>query len=241
MNIELIYDLDCPNVQATREQLLKALNSLGLPLNWTEWDRNASSSPQYAQQHGSPTILINGKDLLNVEPDANNCCRVYYDEITGEHKKAPSIEIISQAILNSQKISNEALPNLRHYSLSSIFAALPSIFIVLLPKLTCPLCWPLYTGILSAFGIPFANYTPYILPLTVIFLTLALFSLGFRAKLRHGYNPFILGLIAAMVITVGKFIFESNSAMYIGISILFAATIWNCWPDRKIKHCASCK
>jgi len=112
-------------------------------------------------------------------------------------------------------------------------ATLPGIGIALLPKLTCPACWPAYAGILSSLGEGFVNYSPYLFQLTALFLILAIASLGFRAKRRRGYGPFVLGTAAALMILTGKFIFASEGALYGGIAILMGASLWNSWPMRK--------
>jgi hypothetical protein len=45
-------------------------------------------------------------------------------------------------------------------------------------------------------------------------------------------------------VLVGKFIFESNAAMYGGLVILIAASLWNAWPKRTIgsgkEACTAC-
>lgn len=112
-------------------------------------------------------------------------------------------------------------------------AVLPGIGLALLPKLTCPACWPAYAGILSSMGLGFVNYNPYLFPLTALFLTLAVASLGFRAKRRRGYGPLIVGTVAALVLLIGKFLFASEAALYGGIALLTAASLWNSWPQRK--------
>lgn len=115
----------------------------------------------------------------------------------------------------------------------SAAAMLPGIGLALLPKLTCPACWPAYAGILSSMGLGFVNYSPYLLPLTALFLILAVASLGFRAKKRRGYGPFIAGTVAVLILLIGKFIFAFEAALYGGIALLTAASLWNSWPLRK--------
>lgn len=74
--------------------------------------------------------------------------------------------------------------------------ALPGIGVALLPKLFCPLCWPLYAGIVSSVGLGFLIGTTYLLPLTGAFLALTVGVLAFRANQRRGYGPLVLGLAA---------------------------------------------
>jgi hypothetical protein len=64
---------------------------------------------------------------------------------------------------------------------------IPGIGVALLPKLACPLCWPLYAGIVSSLGLGFLISTTYLLPLTIGFLSLTVAVLAFQAKQRRGY------------------------------------------------------
>ena len=98
MNIELITDADCPNVEATRAVLREALDALGLSRGWTEWDRGAESSPPYARCYGSPTVLVNGIDVSGESGAADgNCCRIYQDE-AGKFFGVPSRESVVEAL-----------------------------------------------------------------------------------------------------------------------------------------------
>lgn len=101
-----------------------------------------------------------------------------------------------------------------------------------MPKLVCPACWPAYAGLLSALGLGFINYSPYLLPLTLVFLVVVLTTLALRAETRRGYAPLALGILAAVLVLIGKFHFDSNSATYTGVALLVGASIWNSWPRR---------
>jgi hypothetical protein len=121
-------------------------------------------------------------------------------------------------------------------------AVLPGISVSLLPKLACPMCWPAYAGLVSALGLGFLISPKYLLPLTVAFLAIAEAALVFRASRRHGYGPFWLGLVAAAVILTGKFYFDAAPAVYAGVGLLIAASVWNGWPRRTIYNavCPAC-
>lgn len=98
MNIELITDADCPNVDATRAVLREAFDSVGLPHEWTEWDRGAESSPPYARRYGSPTVLVDGIDVSGAGGSADaNCCRIYQDH-AGQFVGVPSRESVVDAL-----------------------------------------------------------------------------------------------------------------------------------------------
>jgi hypothetical protein len=110
--------------------------------------------------------------------------------------------------------------------------ALPSVGFSMLPKLACPACWPAYAGLLTSVGLGFLISAVYLLPLTVAFLVLALGAMVFRARERHGYRPFLLGMVATSGVLVGKFVWESSPAIYGSIGLLVMASLWNTWPRR---------
>jgi mercuric ion transport protein len=232
--VELIYDDACPNVEAARQQLRRAFQELGQSPAWQEWDRGAPSSPAHARQYGSPTILVDGKDVSGAAPsDGADCCRVYRSEHDGL-QKVPPIESITSALRNNTGSKGVG-------SLRSWLAVLPAVGVSVLPNLACPACWPVYAGLLSSIGLGFLTKTAYLLPLTAAFLMVAVGALGFRARSRHGFGPFFIGLAAALIVIVGKFQFQSDPAMYGGIALLIAASVWNTWPKRnKTASCPAC-
>lgn len=98
MKIELIYFLECPNIEDMRQQLLKACAEVSIEAKWKEWDRNSNKSPDYVRKYASPTILINGKDIAETTEVKENCCRVYIEQ--GDTRKVPSVETIVKAMMN---------------------------------------------------------------------------------------------------------------------------------------------
>ena len=93
---------------------------------------------------------------------------------------------------------------------------------------------------LSALGVEFVDYTPYLLPITVVALGVALFGLGWRAHARRGYVPFAVGVVASVVILIGKFGLNSDTAAYVGAAALIGATVWNLWPRHERANCGAC-
>jgi mercuric ion transport protein len=110
--------------------------------------------------------------------------------------------------------------------------SLPGVGVSLLPKLACPVCWPAYAGLLSSVGLGFLISAAYLLPLTVAFLSLTLAGLAFKAKKRHGFGPFWIGLVSAIAISLGKFLWKSNLTISGEIGLLVVASLWNAWPHR---------
>ena len=103
--IELIYDRTCPNVDRARAMIRSALEQVGASSAWTAWDRDEDSTPRDLRGFGSPTVLVNGRDVgCDLTEDARadaNSCRVYMDEC-GCLCGAPSARLIVHAIRGLQ-------------------------------------------------------------------------------------------------------------------------------------------
>ena len=114
---------------------------------------------------------------------------------------------------------------------------IPGISVALLPKLACPLCWPFYSGLVSSVGLGFLISTKYLLPLTIAFLTLTFGALAYHANQRRGFGPFVVGIVGATAVLIGKFGLESNPVTFTGIVVLVVASVWNMWPLPAIESC----
>lgn len=226
--IELIYDKDCPNVEQARQNLREALRRADLPHTWQEWDRNDPASPDHAKLFGSPAILIDGKDISGVAEKAGNNCRVYPHEDGGLGGAPPVEKIVKALQTHPPKSWTEA------------GGLLPVMGAAFLPKMVCPACWPAYSWLLGVMGLEFINYTPWLFPLTGIFLIPVLGILAYRADGRRGYGPFFMGLLGSILLMSGKFYLNLPFAAYGGIALLVCAFIWNAWPLNKARGRANC-
>lgn len=99
--VELIYDQDCPNIDGARAMIRAALDEIGADMVWTEWDRAGATTPAAFRHYGSPTVLIDGRDVgcdeNETAPADAKACRVYMDEC-GCLSGAPSARLIVNAI-----------------------------------------------------------------------------------------------------------------------------------------------
>lgn len=78
MQVELVYEKTCPNIGAAREQLLRAFVEAGITPHWQEWEVSSADAPAHVHGYGSPTILVDGKDVSGGVIEGNDyCCRVY--------------------------------------------------------------------------------------------------------------------------------------------------------------------
>jgi hypothetical protein len=227
IRVELVYEKTCPNVEAARAQLRHALSEAGIAQQWREWEVGTPGVPAHVHGYGSPTILVDGEDVDGRPPAGDDySCRVY-SHAGNANKGVPALEDIVSALKRARQ-SAESSGGRSGWRLNG--AMLPGVGAALLPKLTCPACWPAYAGLLGSLGIGFFDYTPYLLPLTAVFLLIAVGALAYRAPRRRGYGPLMVGLLAAAVLLVGKFGFDSDAAMYAGLTLLVAASLWNTWP-----------
>jgi len=120
----------------------------------------------------------------------------------------------------------------------SWLATIPAVGVALLPRLTCPCTLPAYAGLISSMGLGFLLKTAILLPLMAVSLVLAVAALGYRAERRRGFGPFAVGVAAAVVLMIGKFLMEpntliSNTVVYGGIAALVGVSVWNSWPTRR--------
>lgn len=69
--IELVYFDGCPNAERARENLARALASAGGAPEWAEWDLMDPGTPEVYKQYGSPTILVDGRDVTGAEGGAS--------------------------------------------------------------------------------------------------------------------------------------------------------------------------
>lgn len=221
--VELIYDTDCPNVEEARKVLIQAFSYASLRPDWKEFDRKDADSPAHARSYGSPTILVDGKDVAGENGSHNaDCCRLYSHN--QQYSRVPDVSLVAQSLKQSQKQS---------FGWSRMVAALPS-FVAVLPILHCPACWPAYAGALSTLGLAFLWQAAYLLPITACLLMMAVASFGYKARSRHGYMPMVLGLIAAAAVLTGKFWLGNDSIVYGSLCTLFAASVWNAWPRKEV-------
>ena len=146
-------------------------------------------------------------------------------------RRIPPAEMIASAL------GRERRPGWR-----GLLSVVPGIGASVLPVGVCPACWPAYAGLLSTLGLGFLLETRYLIPITAVLLVAALFSLGYRARSRHGYGPLALGALGTTVALGGKFLVLSNTALYSGLVVLVAASVWNSWPRAATKSgpCPAC-
>jgi mercuric ion transport protein len=100
--VELIYDHDCPNITQARENLLRAFDQVHLTPQWREWNRSDPAAPPYVRTFGSPTVLVNGKDVAGPGLADAACCRIYATG-GGSHQRAPPVALIAAELAKAEE------------------------------------------------------------------------------------------------------------------------------------------
>jgi len=223
MTVELLSDRDCPNVAATRSRLLAAFAQAGVPARWSEWDLAAAETPAAHRGRASPTVLVDGRDVLGADAAGDGPgCRLYRDA-SGALDPAPPVEALVRAL----RASGDGP---RRRGVAGGLAALAGIGPALLPKLACPACWPAYAGLLSTLGLGFLLEERWLLSLTLAGLGLLIAALAWRAPRRNGYGPALVAAAAAALLVAAKFWWPADAVAGGAVGALVVAAVWNLWP-----------
>ena len=99
--IDLIWSATCPNVEACKEVLRAAIERVDCGvLGWREWAVGQHGTPPYAEGYGSPTVLVNGRDVVDASPTSfSDYCGLYATMYTV--RGVPLVEEVVEAILTS--------------------------------------------------------------------------------------------------------------------------------------------
>jgi len=232
MQVELIYDADCPNIGAARTNLLRAFSQAGTPAKWREWERNAADAPEHVRRFASPTILVDGCDVASSDEsscDGSGACRVYRDE-DGTLAGVPPVHVIAQALTQA----NPAPPSTTPPRLAATGSAVGG---AVLTKLACPACWPAAAALLASAGVSlpvWGTWMPFVAG------TLLLASLGviaFEARRRSSPLTFLVGVLGLAVILAGWQVIGSDTILVAGVVLMAAATL--VFPRRR-RECPTC-
>jgi|CXWL01.1.fsa_nt_gi hypothetical protein len=95
---ELIYFPGCPHVAEAREQLKRAFAEANLTPSWVEYQTEDPGLPEHARGFGSPTILVDGRDVTGAAAaGTSEACRLYVDA-AGRQAGVPPLRDIVVAL-----------------------------------------------------------------------------------------------------------------------------------------------
>ena len=98
MNVRFLYSEDCPSHEEALERLRRVLQEEGVEPNMEVVRVDTFEQAERERYHGSPTIMIEGRDICPVE-DTHYApsCRAYVLE-DGRISPLPSAHMIRKAI-----------------------------------------------------------------------------------------------------------------------------------------------
>lgn len=106
LEVRLLSFPDCPHVEAARRALRHALTRAGLPIAFEEIDISAPDVPDSLTRWGSPTVLVNARDVAEGAPRSGGSCRLY-ETASGVLQGAPSVEMIERALARVSASRND--------------------------------------------------------------------------------------------------------------------------------------
>ncbi len=221
MKVQLLSFPGCPNVEATRKVLRRALVGSGLAPEFDEVDVTSSVTPEPLKAWGSPTILVDGRDVGGSEPTGPGC-RLYGSH--GQTRGVPPEALIQRAIRNARQGSGHWLGSL---------AAVPGALLAMLPAATCPACLGAYFGVLSAVGLGFLLTNRVLVPVIVGFLLLGIASIAWSTGSHGRFGPLIATLAGSGAVVAGRLIWSVPAVLYGGFALLAGVSLWNMWLKRR--------
>jgi len=104
--VELLFFTGCPNIAPARVQLQRTLLLAGLPAQWDEHDVSSDDAPLHTRGYGSPTILVDGRDVSGGSPTAGSACRLYLgSEVPGVPPQAAILEALCALPVRSPTVT----------------------------------------------------------------------------------------------------------------------------------------
>ena len=96
--IDLVYDADCPHKELARANIKVSLSNYAGEIDLHEWSSSDPKCPPHVLGFGSPTILIDKREITGMLSVAGmRGCRIYRTSNGQEH--APSVNQIRDALL----------------------------------------------------------------------------------------------------------------------------------------------
>ncbi len=220
MKVQLLSFPGCPNADAARQALRRALAAAELPPGIEEVDVTAPGTPAELRDWGSPTILVDGRDVAGSGPTGPSCR--LYDDAKGGTRGVPPDEMIRMAVDGARRRPRQWARSLW---------LIPGALLPLLPSATCPACIAAYAGVLSAVGLGFLFDERVLAPLIVAFLAVGLASVAWSTRSHRRSGPLVASVLGSAVVA-GRLVWSAPALLYGGVALLIGASLWNLWLKR---------
>ena len=108
-----------------------------------------------------------------------------------------------------------------------VFSGTGAVVLSLLSCAACPLCLPLYAGLLSLIGIELAEIHDFFFPIMMIFTLITISFMVYQIRTHHGkWHPFALALAAAIGMAVSAY-FGYEYLLYGCLALFMGSVFWN--------------
>lgn len=214
---KLIYFEGCPNAKHARAALLAAgINDFEVIL------QNKLDMNDKYKGYSSPSIMGDNNDLVfgsKVEAEACSSQVFNFDQIRDN--------LIQRNQSSVPPSSKGILATIGSFSSSALVGF-------------CPICIPAIGAFLSSIGLGFLVQEKALMTILIVFLLLSIFGLSWSYLKEHrNPGPLVLGVIMAVVMFTGRYVFFNTLLMYESIAGLIGAAIWNL-RLRKKENCPAC-
>lgn len=105
MKIEVLYFAGCPNHKPTVERVSEVVHRLGIDATVNEVEVKQGDDPKALRFAGSPTVLINGRDIDPTSQHGANYgfgCRMFGGA------GVPPVEMVERAIREAQRCESSS-------------------------------------------------------------------------------------------------------------------------------------
>ncbi len=110
---------------------------------------------------------------------------------------------------------------------SSLLSGSGATFLSLLSCAACPLCLPLYLGLLSVIGVEVGTFHDFILPIMAFFCLLTLGLMARQIYTHHsGWRPLVLAGTGALGMSFAA-LYDYDFLLYICIPLFMGGILWN--------------
>ncbi|MBP6952668.1 MAG: MerC domain-containing protein [Alphaproteobacteria bacterium] len=109
---------------------------------------------------------------------------------------------------------------------SDVFGSIGTVAASLLSCAACPLCLPLYAGLLSIIGIELVEIHHFFFPIMMAFGCITLGSMAYQIYKHHGqWTPFHLAVGATLSMVTSAF-FGYEYLLYLSLAFFMGSVFW---------------
>lgn len=102
-------------------------------------------------------------------------------------------------------------------------SSLIPLIVIFFPK--CPICWAAYLSFFGISSLKSIPYSPWLLPVFILLMSVNLFSAFNQAKSNNRYGPFYLSFAGILITLIPGIYLDFQYASYFGLIMLFAGSL----------------